>query len=89
MNHYSPLDTFIQNYQIPCIHAAIAISNNDPQTAIQELRLTTPYEWATFQNQLRTLQPTYLRATAYLQAGNAAQEAATEFGGSWNIGAYP
>jgi eukaryotic-like serine/threonine-protein kinase len=78
LNQEFPLDTFIQNYWLPCIRAAIAVAKNNPGEAIRILQVAKTYELAMFWGTLPTMQPTYLRGEAYLKAGQG-REAAAEF----------
>jgi tetratricopeptide (TPR) repeat protein len=73
LNREFPLDTFVQNYWLPSIRAAVALQRNNPEEAVHLLRATFPYDLAMFYNTLPTLQPMYLRGEAYLKWGHAAQ----------------
>lgn len=71
-----PQATIVQNFDIPCIRAAIAIRQMKPADAIRFLEPATQYELA--EGNVPHLCPSYMRGLAYLQAGQA-QQAATEF----------
>jgi len=76
LNRDFPLDTLVQNYWLPCIRAAIALANKQPEQALQALERARAYEMAIFINMLPTMQPAYLRGEAYLMAGQGQQSAA-------------
>src|SRR5271167_2963589 len=44
LNQEFPLDTIVQTYWLPTIHASIALQRNDPQTAIKALETAETYE---------------------------------------------
>ncbi len=67
----SPSDTLLNNVVAPEVRAALALRRGRPQQAITALERSAPYE-------LRVLDTLYLRATAYLAAGDGAR-AATAF----------
>ena len=71
-----PLNTLVQNRQLPTIRAAIELHKGQPARAIEILQPALRYEFSTF-GYLR-LYPAYLRGLAYLQLGQG-REAAAEF----------
>jgi len=48
INRESPLDTLAQSYVLPTIRAVVALKSNNPAEAIDLLRVTEPYDLATF-----------------------------------------
>ncbi|HEX8815156.1 MAG TPA: protein kinase [Terriglobales bacterium] len=83
INQDSPLDTMIQSYWLPAIHAEIALNNNNaqqaPQQAIDLLQPALPLDLGTpLPFQIATMYPTYIRGRAYLKAGQG-QQAQAEF----------
>jgi serine/threonine protein kinase/tetratricopeptide (TPR) repeat protein len=76
----SPLNTLIQNYELPTIRAAIELDRNRPAKAIEVLKAALPYDLAgvSFGMGEGTLYPAYLRGLAYLKLGQGT-EAAAEF----------
>ncbi len=74
-----PIHTIVQSYWLPTIAAQMALSANDPTTAITQLRNTVNVEYGlTVGNSINScLYPTYLRGEAYLAAGQ--DGAAAEF----------
>jgi len=74
-----PLDTFLNRYWIPTIHAAADIHDGNYQRALTELELTIPYESATPPTPTNVYPyPIYLRGQAYLHLERGA-DAAREF----------
>ncbi len=83
-----PLGTLVQNFQLPAIRAAIALHQNQPAQAVQDLKPALSYDLANIeplnadphviQSRCQRLYPAYLRGIAYLQLGDGA-EAAGEF----------
>ena len=76
---HSPSDTFVINYWLPTIAAAVEISRNNPSRAIELLRPAAQYEMGSPPPFLSygTLYPVYLRGQALLmlrQGGEAAVE---------------
>jgi hypothetical protein len=63
-----PLDTHVQKYWLPSIRAAIAMAGNEPQQAIELLKMSSPVELA-WPNANVLLAPAYLRGQAYLMLG--------------------
>jgi len=76
LNQEFPLDTILQTYWLPTIHASIALQRNDAQAAIKALEQAEAYELG---NQgFGILYPVYVRGLAYLKAKQA-EQAAGEF----------
>jgi len=76
LNQELPLDTIVQTYWLPTIHASIALQRNDPQAAIKALETAQAYELG---NQgYGILYPVYVRGLAYLKAKQG-EQAAEEF----------
>jgi eukaryotic-like serine/threonine-protein kinase len=73
-----PSDTFVNDYWVPSIRAAIALDEKNPGAALEVLQLTAPYELGSPPPGIAFLYPVYLRGLAYLQAGEG-KLAATEF----------
>ncbi len=69
-----PLDTMINNVQLPAIHASNEISRGDSAKAVEMLQASVPYE---FGWEARVT-PNYLRGLAYLKMRQG-KEAAEEF----------
>ena len=66
LNQQYPLDTIVQDYWLPTIHASIALQRNDPQAALKFLKRAEAYELG---NQgFGILYPVYLRGLAYMKA---------------------
>ncbi len=81
LNHDFPLHTLIQNYWLPSIQAAIELEKNDPDKAIEWLKVAMPYELGSTSEGVAFwgyLYPAYIRGLAYLQAGQG-QPATAEF----------
>ena len=72
--HAFPLDTPLQNYELPILEAAVEMHNGDPRRAIRELRVLAPYELSDWWY----LYPIYLRGVAYLKLREG-EQAAEEF----------
>jgi pentatricopeptide repeat protein len=72
-----PLDTLIQNYNLPAIRAAMQLRANNPAGAIETLQPALQYDLADPQT-FNSLYPAYLRGLAYLQM-NDGPHAAIEF----------
>jgi tetratricopeptide (TPR) repeat protein len=66
----------VQNYSLPSVRAAIALSSNDPQVAVEALEAARPYETAN--DTPTSLYPAYRRGLVYLRS-NKPREAAAEF----------
>jgi hypothetical protein len=81
LQQWLPLDTLINNYWVPTIEAASALSQNQGRRAIELLKKVTPYEFGlpSGTSTVNTVfYPVYLRGQAYLKAGEGAA-AETEF----------
>ena len=81
-----PLDTRVQRYWLPSIHAAVALQRKDPNRAVALLKVASPIELGAAHNTDPThltavLCPAYLRGDAYLMLhnGNAAAEEFQKF----------
>jgi eukaryotic-like serine/threonine-protein kinase len=74
LNHNFPLDTFVQGYALPTVHAEIELRRGDPSKAIELLNVARPYELGG----VGVMSPVYVRGVAYLATGNG-REAAQEF----------
>ena len=77
LNKDYPLDTLAQNYSLPVVWATMKLHTNDPAGAVEILRAALKYELS-FNNDLVTLYPAYIRGLAYLQMGDGLR-AALEF----------
>jgi len=76
-----PLDTLMQHYTLPTIRATVALNKGDAQRALGILQTASGYEVCVpqvFANTAPVPYPMYIRALAYLKAGQAAK-AASEF----------
>jgi eukaryotic-like serine/threonine-protein kinase len=76
-----PQDTFVNDYWLPSIRAAVELQRSKPANAIGILKSAVPYELGTPTNAPTvgtTLYPVYLRGEAYLALGQA-RDAAAEF----------
>jgi eukaryotic-like serine/threonine-protein kinase len=87
-----PLDTQVQTLWLPAIEAQVALDHREPSIAIKGLETSAPIDfgWIMFLNYPSCLYPTYIRAKAYLAAGQG-KLAAAEFekivandGVTWN-----
>src|SRR5208337_3438920 len=76
LNQGFPLDTIVQTYWLPTIHASIALQRNDAQAAIKFLEKAEAYELGNQGSGI--LYPVYVRGLAYLKAKQA-EQAAGEF----------
>jgi serine/threonine protein kinase/predicted Zn-dependent protease len=74
LNHNFPLDTLLQGYGLPIIHANIELHRGNPSKAIEFLEVTRPYELGG----PAIMMPVYIRGVAYLRTRNG-PEAAREF----------
>jgi serine/threonine protein kinase len=70
INQKFPLDTLVQNYNLPAIHAAMHLHANDPAGAIEILRPALKYDLAYPEDGFNSLYPAYIRGLAYLQIGD-------------------
>jgi len=77
LNQNAPLDTVVQNYYLPTIHAAIKLHQTDPNGAIAVLQSTVKYDLAS-PTGFNSLYPAYIRGLAYLQMGDG-RKAEAEF----------
>jgi eukaryotic-like serine/threonine-protein kinase len=73
-----PSDTFVNDYWVPAIRAAIALDEKNPSAALEALQPAVPYELGSPPPGIAFLYPVYLRGLAYLQAGEG-KLAAAEF----------
>jgi serine/threonine protein kinase/tetratricopeptide (TPR) repeat protein len=73
-----PLDTLVQRYWLPTIRAAVALERNDPNRAIELLKVASTIELSEPTNLAMSLCPVYLRGEAYLMLRDG-NRAATEF----------
>jgi len=69
-----PLDTLVQRYWLPTIRAGVALERQDPNRAIELLKVASPLELYPPAGLTISICPAYLRGEAYLmlQDGNAA-----------------
>ena len=72
----SPLDTIVQRYLVPTVHAAVKLQQHDP-AAIDLLRQTVQYDLS-YDRSFNYLYPAYIRGLAYLESGDG-RSAAAEF----------
>jgi eukaryotic-like serine/threonine-protein kinase len=61
-----PVDTMVQKYWLPSIRAAAAMQRGQANQAVEELRVSIPYDLASPSNATAVLVPVYLRGQAYL-----------------------
>jgi tetratricopeptide (TPR) repeat protein len=74
-----PLDTLVQRYWLPMIRAGVALEHNDPNRAIDLLKVASTIELGCLTTNLAMLMgPTYLRGEAYLMLHDG-KAAAAEF----------
>jgi eukaryotic-like serine/threonine-protein kinase len=76
-----PLNTSINRYWLPAIHASIEIRRKNPAKALEDLQTAAEYELGTPLPQFEvggSLYPVYIRGQAYLLL-HQGKEAATEF----------
>jgi eukaryotic-like serine/threonine-protein kinase len=74
-----PQDTQAQSLWLPATNAQLALNRNNPASAISILQATTPpieLGQISFAANVSCLYPTYIRAEAYLEAGQGPQAAA-------------
>jgi eukaryotic-like serine/threonine-protein kinase len=69
-----PEHTIVQSYEVPTIRAQLALSRDDPSSAIEVLQAAVPYELS----DAGALYPVYVRGKAFL-AAHKGNEAAAEF----------
>ena len=77
LNKKFPLDTMIQRYWLPTIHASIELARKNPPAAIEALRGAS-YELGNYLPGFGALHPVYMRGQAYLKMRQG-KEAAAEF----------
>lgn len=70
----APLDTILNDAELPSIQAAIHLQKHDPQAAIRALESARPYDGCT----ALALAPAYYRGLAYQEAGQP-EKAAAEY----------
>jgi eukaryotic-like serine/threonine-protein kinase len=73
----APLDTIVQRYLVPTVHAAVKLQQHNPAAAIDLLRGTVQYDLA-YTWSFNYLYPAYIRGLAYLESGDG-RSAAGEF----------
>jgi serine/threonine protein kinase/tetratricopeptide (TPR) repeat protein len=74
-----PLDTLVQRYWLPTIRAGVALERQDPNRAIELLKVASTIELSSITASLTIfLCPAYLRGEAYLMLGDG-NRAAAEF----------
>ncbi len=80
LNKTFPLNTQVQTLWIPAIEAQVALDQGKPSTAIDDLQASVSMEFGQimFLNNSSCLYPTFIRARAYLAAGQG-KLAADEF----------
>ena len=81
LNHEFPLDTMVQNYVLPTMHAMVALNRNDGKQALKLLEAASGYELGCPQAFLNTqppIYPFYVRGQAYMMLRQG-QAAVTEF----------
>jgi tetratricopeptide (TPR) repeat protein len=61
-----PLDTLVQRYWLPTIRAGVALGHNDPNRALELLKVASTIELSEPTNLAMSLCPVYLRGEAYL-----------------------
>jgi tetratricopeptide (TPR) repeat protein len=74
----APLNTMLNAYWLPTIHAAIELNRKHPDKAVELLKAASAYELGQPSPLGGSLYPVYLRGEAYLKAGEG-QQAAAEF----------
>jgi serine/threonine protein kinase/predicted Zn-dependent protease len=72
----APLDTIVQRYLVPTVHAAVKLLQHDP-AASDLLRQTVQYDLS-YNESFNYLYPAYVRGLAYLESGDG-RSAAAEF----------
>ena len=73
-----PLDTLVQSYWLPTIHAAVALQRKDPNRAVELLKAASAIELGQPTQVTVYLCPVYLRGEAYLKLHDGSS-AAGEF----------
>jgi len=77
LNKDFPVNTMMQSYYLPAIHALMDLSRNSPDKAIDDLRPAAPYDLGGG-SPIGGLYTAYIRGQAYLEA-HKGTEAAAEF----------
>jgi predicted Zn-dependent protease len=77
LSRESSLDTLIQNYWLPAIRAQVELNHGRAQRALELLEPAKPYELSGTGTNVAPMYPVWVRAQAYLAAGDGAA-AATE-----------
>ncbi len=72
-----PSDTIVNDYWVPTIRAAAALSEKNPTAALEALKAAAPYETGSPSPGI-AFYPVYLKGLAYLQQGQG-EQAAAEF----------
>ena len=78
INQKFPLNTLVQNYDLPTVRAVMHLHANDAAGAIEILRSALKYDFAYEADGFNSLYPAYIRGLAYLQIGDGVS-AAVEF----------
>jgi len=81
LHQQSPLNSLFNGYWLPTIRAALELTHDRPDSAIELLQATSAYEFGEPNPQVQiggTLYPAYLRGEAYLKRGDG-RLAAAEF----------
>ncbi|MGD0001667.1 MAG: tetratricopeptide repeat protein, partial [Bryobacteraceae bacterium] len=74
-----PLDTLVQRYWLPTIHAGVALERKDPNRAIELLKVASTIELSDLTGNLAIfMSPPYVRGEAYLMLRDG-NRAAVEF----------
>jgi eukaryotic-like serine/threonine-protein kinase len=77
LNKEFPLDTLLQKYWLPTIHASIEMHAGLPEDAIQTLKPLGQLDYSlSFPLDYGTMYPTYVRGLAYLGMGKGTEAAA-------------
>ena len=71
-----PLDTLVQRYWLPTIRAGVALDRNDPDRAIERLKVASTVELGAPTNLTIFLCPVYMRGQAYLMLHDGSAAAA-------------
>jgi tetratricopeptide (TPR) repeat protein len=64
INQKSPLNTLVQNYELPAIRAVLHLNAKDPAGAIEVLRPALKYDFAFEEEGFNSLYPAYFRGLA-------------------------
>ena len=76
LNQSSPLDTMIQIYMLPTIGAAVALQQNNPSRAVEQLKVASRLEFGDPTGEGMRLWPAYLRGEAHLMQHDGSSAAA-------------